>query len=584
MALKMNNISKLLLFLFLLAACSVSDEEKATLLKAERQLKENPDSALITLEDSTLQVGEWSKRGRMKHSLLLTRAKNSTDRPLRSDSAFREVVDYYDAHGSDNERMLAHYLLGCIYRGSNDAPQAIQCYNDAVDCADTLNADCDYGVLYRIYGQMAEVYADQFLYEEALNASDKYSYYAYKDWNMYDYLRGQEQKIPIYYSLGDISTVLKQTEQSVMLYKKYDMPRKAASAYYSAMYVYMNQGQYQKVHELMTIFETQSDVFDENHDIERGREDYYYLKGWYFQSINNIDSAEYYYRKLLAFTIHDYEASRGLLNVYKSRQNTDSIIKYADLCECALDSLLSNTSTLAVANVKGLYDYCRYQKIAKEKSLEVQKAWFIAFALAALCVCAAIVSYLVYRNYQHRKLMEISVMASNYNEAKASLEKAKTELDLMEANNQAFRNDKEKEIRLLQEKVDNYEKQYEEIVKLEEETIVLDSDIVKTFRIMSRPKRNASSPSDIDWEKLLNTVKNGLPSFYAFITDKFLSEMELYICILVRLDFSSKEIALLLNTTPQVVTNTKAKANHKLFGEAGASSLRASLKNLKAQE
>ena len=28
----------------------------------------------------------------------------------------KEVVDYYDRHGSANERMLANYVLGCVYR------------------------------------------------------------------------------------------------------------------------------------------------------------------------------------------------------------------------------------------------------------------------------------------------------------------------------------------------------------------------------------------------------------------------------------------------------------------------------------
>lgn len=572
-----NSIIKILLFLCMLTACNVSEEEKSTLMKAERQMEQYPDSAFHTLNDSALSVSDWSRRGRMRYHLLLTRAKNSTDRPLPSDSTFRKVVDYYDSHGSSNERMLAHYLLGCIYRDRNEAPQAIQCYNDAVDCADTLNADCDYGVLYRIYGQMSEVYEDQFLYEEALEASDKNIYYAYKDGNLYDYLHGQELKIPIYYSLGDTSYVIKLTNQCSKLYKKYDMPQKAAGAYCSAIYVYMRQEQYKKAHELMNIFETQSDAFDENHNIEQGRESYYYLKGWFFQSTSNIDSAEYYYRKLLSFSGHDYEANKGLLNVYKSRQNTDSIIKYADLCEISLDSLLTRTSTQAVAHVKGVYDYCRNQKIAKEKSLEAQNAWFTVYILVILGICAVVAFYLLFRRYRQKTRMEISIITSDYIDTKTNLGKATAEYALMKTNYQAFCDSKEKEIRLLQKKVDEYEEKDIVPPLLYDNNVAMNSDIVKKFRIMSHPKRNVPSPSNEDWEKLIQTIKNCIHSFYTLVACKSLTEKELYVCTLVFLDFSNSEIASLLDTTPQVITNTKSKVNSKLFGKAGASSLKGNL-------
>ena len=65
-----------------------------------------------------------------------------------------DVVDYYDHHGTANERMRAYYLLGCVDRDLGEAPQALECYHDAVDCADTTAQDCDYKLLSRVYGQM----------------------------------------------------------------------------------------------------------------------------------------------------------------------------------------------------------------------------------------------------------------------------------------------------------------------------------------------------------------------------------------------------------------------------------------------
>lgn len=55
---------------------------------------------------------------------------------IPSDSQLVEAVAYYDRHGTPNERMRAHYLLGCSYRDMGEAPKALACYHDAADCAD----------------------------------------------------------------------------------------------------------------------------------------------------------------------------------------------------------------------------------------------------------------------------------------------------------------------------------------------------------------------------------------------------------------------------------------------------------------
>ena len=39
-------------------------------------------------------------------------AQNKCDTVFRSDSLQHVLTDYYDRHGTPNERMWAHYLLG----------------------------------------------------------------------------------------------------------------------------------------------------------------------------------------------------------------------------------------------------------------------------------------------------------------------------------------------------------------------------------------------------------------------------------------------------------------------------------------
>jgi len=66
----------------------------------------------------------------------------------RADTVFTEawlptvdsLVNYFDRHGNANEKMMAHYLKGHVHHDMGDAPQALACYRDATNVADTLSS------------------------------------------------------------------------------------------------------------------------------------------------------------------------------------------------------------------------------------------------------------------------------------------------------------------------------------------------------------------------------------------------------------------------------------------------------------
>ena len=84
-------------------------------------------------------------------------------------AAVKPYVEFFDDHGTPNDRLLAHYLLGLAYYDHGEAPMALQCYQEALDCADTTATDCDYAQLSRVYVQMAEVFYHQGLYRQHLD-------------------------------------------------------------------------------------------------------------------------------------------------------------------------------------------------------------------------------------------------------------------------------------------------------------------------------------------------------------------------------------------------------------------------------
>ena len=94
---------------------------------------------------------------RMRRQLACLQARNQTDSLLTNDSLAQALCDYFDSHGTSNEQVLAHYLLARTYTDKGEAPQALDEYHRAAECADTTSEDCDYLLLAKVHGQMAEL-------------------------------------------------------------------------------------------------------------------------------------------------------------------------------------------------------------------------------------------------------------------------------------------------------------------------------------------------------------------------------------------------------------------------------------------
>ena len=68
---------------------------------------------------------------RMRRELAGLQARNQADSLLTDDSLALALCDYFDSHGTANEQMLAHYLLGRTYDDMGEAPAALDVYFDA---------------------------------------------------------------------------------------------------------------------------------------------------------------------------------------------------------------------------------------------------------------------------------------------------------------------------------------------------------------------------------------------------------------------------------------------------------------------
>lgn len=542
---KFKNIFLLLLAVpALFAACDSDRMAKRVLADASRIMAEHPDSAYCLLTGSDSLFAGASEPLRMEYILYTADAGNKAYVSFTTDSLLKIASAYYDVHGDANERVKAHYLLGCAYRDMGDAAGALHEYYEAVESADTLSSDCNYKLLSCVYGQMADVYGSQFMPKKAIDACCRYSRYALLAGDTLNWIWGMERCIPEYYSAGDTAKVFQITDSVSRLYRRYGFTDKASAVYPAVITAYLEQHNYDKAGELMRLFETESGLFDKDGNIEQRRELYYYDVGMYNLGICRFDVAEKSFRRLPQYG-HDYASAKGLLQLYRQKDDKDSVLKYSRLLENALDEEQNNLETEKIEKVISAHNYARHKKAMSQMSAKAEwqetVLWgvcaVVAVALVAVCCRKKIRKHLLKNNPPVVNEDSLPALADN------GADDSEIKSDDMQA--------------------------------------VLVSDIVAKFRKACEVSSKKNRISANDWTLLLDEIRQCMPLFYGFLfNNEELSDIERKTCVLVCLNFSPADIVILLDSTSQSITNFKRKVNRKLFNDDSARTLSRNLHEL----
>ena len=547
------------------------------------------DSALAILGQYEREKPNWSKGDRMYFELVKLKAQNKAFATFTTDTIIKEVVDYFKNHGTANERMLAYYLQGRVYADMNEAPQALQAYYDAIESADTTNSDCDYQTLIPVYGQMSTLFHQQSLPHDEIWALQHYIDYIRRYNSAKDYINERHQLIRPYYLLGKKDSVLQIINDTYKALNEMGEAQEAAEALVVSINIYIERGQLDMARKNMELFEKGSGLFDKNGDIAKGREHYYDTKGLYGLATNAIDSAEYYFRKEIKYG-YRCDGYRGLLNVYRVRNVSDSIAHYSLLFEAAIDSLNNQKEIDAIHRMSSLYNYNRSQKEAEQERNRAQKYQDILYRcmniLVILVIVIICIGYLFVKNKKEKrnKIINLrerlkaaknqrimiqdeleSLKSKDYASVIAKKEQQEAELtkriDQLLAENNQYKNSS----------VNNQEDDFKGFCDCYTAGLFVRKAAHKTERMI---------PNEAEWKFLISEFAKYAPhTFQRFSTNntKPLSDLEQRICLLLILDIQEKIICTMVESTPSTISNAKARANEKLFGQRQAGTLKNNL-------
>ena len=586
--------------LCMLIGCA-GDGYTPALRTADSLMNDSPSVALAMLDSLKGEAQGWSKAQRMRYHLLTMKAQNKAYVDFTSDSLAKDVVEYYDNHGTANDRLLAHYLLGCVYRDLGESPEALQAYYDAISVADTATADCDMSTLASVYGQMSQIFHQQDLPHDEVWAWQNYSKFIKETGGAKDYIIAKSQLIRPYYLLGEKDSVLKIISDSYQSLKLMGYTQDAAEMLPTAIYIYTERKDLLVARQMIDIYERESGLFDGNGNIARGREHYYVTKGFFKLAINEMDSAENCFRNAIQ-SGYLSDGYKGLLSVYRHKNVLDSIVHFSLLYEAAQDSLHDNMQMETIHRMSALFNYNRYQKESSERAKQVYGIRIILILVSILFVLIVVFSVAIGRRFIKRQREKESIQKRIHEQdqerlRRIHLEKEEElrqthhqELEQLEKDYQQrqteLRKEHERNHKTLiekhhQEQEDwlQYQKQKEqEVDSLKEEIAhlrlpenvanseaLMDAPIVKTIiELANKPVRPITKD---EWRQLGKTIGKYCPQLIDDLNQQNASKDMIKVCFLTVLNVRHNEQAALMDLNKQDVTNIKTSLNRKIFGE-----------------
>ena len=533
-------------------------------------LSEAAPQRAMTLIDSLEGESAMNKSRHMKLLLLKAKVRNKLAMPMSTDS-LKYIADYFDKHGDSNERMLAYYIIGCVYQRSQDAPMALQYFHEAAAKADTTDSSCDFLTLHRIHVWSAEILKNQRAISDAFHENSLAFKYAMKAKDTLSAIITYEQKANIYSKQYLIDSVISIREKLYGLYSKYGYKREAAYSLGPLIDIYAKNGNISKAKHALDVYEKMSGRFDKYGNIKKGLEVHYAIKGYYYLSINDYDSARLCFDKCLKTTSNypnDFGYSyEGLTELYKKLHRPDSVAKYSELTRQMTDSFYARMSTEHLQQMQAMYNYNRYRQNAEEAEKDALRTKYISIIIIMAIMAAAIGGALAVRTYIMRKRRARVNEIKEYERSISELKKARRELDILTENRQtrmeSLIKEKEEEIERLQKEKAEYEKNKDIAARM---TPFADEPVVRILRRHAEKEHVMMSGEE---RKMLISLFDSYEEISRL--KAVLSESEYELGLLVKLGFTPSQINMLTGRSLQDIANIRKRMYNRITGKDGSS-------------
>ena len=564
----------LLLIIMLLASCAGNRKYDDLMQRADSIMNVNDDSAKVAirmLDGVKSQLPEYTQAQKMRYELLRHKAMNKACITFTSDSVMKEVVDYYEDHGSANQRMLANYVLGCVYRDMHEVPLALEYYNKATEQADTTAADCDYGTLYRVYSQMGFLFSKQYLPYQLLDAFGKAEKYAYLAKDTLNAIINYQNKGDAYDYLGKKDSVVAINLRSANMFKRIGDNYNAAIALGCNYSYYIEK---QDSVNAKKAFEAYFSIgYEGNSNYGDAKAFLLCEKGTYYMFVSRLDSAFSCLNQSLKLSksYSNKAAATKVLAQYYARVNKPVLaMKYALKSSEYNDSDLLAVRESQLQQIQAMYNYGRNQEIARKAELKTERITMLVYVLIAGGVVIFLLLTNLYLRQLKKKKEKIIVTKHLYDDSLLKLRQKQEELELLRTVNDRKIADvikeKEQTINKLKDDLKDIRDKYSNSSLSDVDILLKESSIYKRIKYLELHPKEIMREND--WIELEETIEQLIPSFIPLLKNR-LNVIAYRICLLVKLEISTSSIAILLGLSSSAISKYRKVMLEKLCGRSG---------------
>ena len=530
---------------------------------AVEHMEQHPDSALTLLQDMADSLEGLPQETRMYHQLLTLQAEDLQYVMHTDDSLITSLVKYYEAGEDTDKKVLAYYLMGKVYIGMNDAPQALKAFRQALDVP-----FIGLGMKERIYGDMAPLFSKQGLTDDAIlthqqllgiyRAQGNLQGMAQAQWTL---ARMHEQKA----ENDSASHYYQEACQTALAVND-------SAAYYGMLAEWIGlQYEMEKEPEMLRILkqvELRSDILDKSN--------IHFILARMYKDFGMMDSMAYYSRKVIESGNIEkvYHSYRELYELEKQKRNPVKALEYMEKAMNSRNLLQTISQMEALAQINSLYNYQHISdenaglKLNKEKQKNVILI-LVLLLVSVTFVCFAIITYQRKRSRQalerERKLKRlveeryamsqkaISDNEQNIAELTRQLAKAQAENDQPKYGSLIVQM---KKLELQNEEIRLSQRERRKRIKC-----FMEGDLYQLIQQASL--NNDITLTDDDWQEVCKAIDYMYPSFNKHLNDIFpgIAEHTRQLCWLTKIGIKPIGIARILKRTRQAITNTRAKLN-----------------------
>ena len=575
---RMNKARVILIYMLIfmsLSSCSNRKYEQ-TITRADNLMELSQDSArsaLAILDSIRPDLSKMGKSTQMRYQLVYAKGMNKGYVDFTTDSLMKEIVDYYDNHGTCQQQMLAHYLLGCVYRDLGDSPASLSCYNDAVEKVDTTSSDCDYKLLTRVYEQQGALFLSQSMPQNALSAYQKAEKYAWIAKDTLSAVLSYEHLGNIYEYMDNMNKVIEVYENASRRYRQYGYPVQAARALGGAIQALILTKQYAKAKKYMDVFEAESGYFQKDSCYSYiNYSHYYYLKGLYCLE-SHSDSAKYWFTKCQEFAKTNNNKSFSAYAwylYYIKHQQMDSVAKYSEQAFAYNDSANLDMERDLMQKMQAIYDYDRWKNVPHNEEIKATRANLTLLVSILVSVSVIIIGILTFLVYRKKRKLELQEKEEQENLIRQQIYDTKQELELLRTVNDRKIADvikeKEQTINKLEDDLKDIREKYSNSSLSDVDILLKESSIYKRIKYLELHPKEIMREND--WIELEETIEQLIPSFIPLLKNR-LNVMAYRICLLVKLEISTSSIAILLGLSSSAISKYRKVMLEKLCGRSG---------------